>query len=208
MSEREQEANSSEDDIISSSSRDQPTDQRSYTQLLRDNREFRLYLSSYLVTKCGEWLTYVAAVRIIEEFAGATPSRLYNSYLVILKLLPNVLLSAVGGALAGSRDRRQSMMTLDMVAACIVLLNLIAWYFRSIAAVYLVTVLQESVAALYEPCRSALLPLLVKGNKEDVKNGTTLSVLSYSLMTAIGASLGGVVVAFLGSRVCFGTFPS
>ena len=177
----------------------------SFYTLLRENREFRLYISSFLVTTCGEWLTYVAAIAMIEEWLGgddATSSRTAISYLVVIRLMPNVILSAVGGLLADSRDRRQSMIALDTVGALVTLLNLVAFYYKSIPFIYLVTMLQQCVAALYEPCRGAILPLIVT-DEEALKKATTLSNLAWSLTTAIGASLGGVVVSYFGCRVCF-----
>jgi MFS family permease len=176
----------------------------SFYRLLKDNREFRLYIISYLVTKCGEWLTYVASISMIEDWLGGghSTSRTAISYLVVIRIMPNVILSAAGGALADSRDRRHSMIALDLLGSVVTLLFLVALHYKSIAMVYVVTVLQETVAALYEPCRGALLPLLVT-DEEGLKNATTLSGLAWSLMAAVGASLGGVLVALFGWKFCF-----
>lgn len=177
----------------------------SYFSLLRNNRPFRLYLTSYLITHAGEWFTYVASISMIERFldiGGESLSSTKISILVVVRLFPNVLLSAVGGTLSDSRDRRISMIFLDVMGAVVALLYLAAYHLRSIVLVYVVAFLQQCVAALYEPCRSAIVPLMVS-TEGDLKKATTLSVLAWSLMAAIGAALGGLFVAIMGIQLCF-----
>lgn len=83
-------------------------DNATYWGLLSTNREYRLLLSSYLITHCGEWLTYIASIDFIESQMqkSSTASRTAISILVAARLLPNVLLSLFGGTLADSCDRR------------------------------------------------------------------------------------------------------
>jgi MFS family permease len=176
---------------------------QTYVSLLRNNREFRLFLTSYLITHCGEWLTYVASIALIEDILGNKISRTAIAGLVMTRLLPNVVLSCAGGVLADARDRRQSMILLDILGALSALLFLVAYHARSITVIYLVSLLQQCVAALYEPCRSAIVPLMVT-NERDLKLATTLAGLAWSLMTAVGSALGGVVVAYMGYQACFG----
>jgi MFS family permease len=172
--------------------------------LLKDNRQFRLFLLSYVITLCGEWLTYVALITMIEAWLQGEQgsSRTTISYFVLIRLFPNVIFSAAGGALADSRDRRHSIIALDVLGALVTLLFLLVWYSKSISALFLVTMLQQVIAALYEPCHSALMPLLVT-NEEELKKATTLCGLAWSLIAAICASLGGVIVSYYGCRVCF-----
>ena len=176
----------------------------SYVSLLRKNRPFRLFLSSYLITLAGEWFTYVASITMIENFLGngGTSPKTAISVLVVVRLIPNVALSALGGALADARDRRESMVALDVVGAAVALLYLVAFRLESVLLVYIVTCAQQCVSALYEPCRSAMVPLLVS-SEEDLKRATTLTVLAWSVMAAAGAALGGVFVTWVGIRMCF-----
>lgn len=175
-----------------------------YYTLVRDNPQFRLFLSSYLTTLCGEWLTYVAMISMIEAWlvGGEGSSRTAISYLVVIRLMPSVILSAAGGALADSRDRRQSMIVLDIIASAVTLLNLLVWYSKSISMLYLVAMLSQVLQALYEPCRGALMPLMIS-DEEELKLATTLTGLAWSLMAALGASVGGLIVSYYGARVCF-----
>ncbi|KAI2500400.1 Transmembrane secretion effector [Fragilaria crotonensis] len=114
----------------------------------------------------------------------------------------SVILRAPGGVLADSRDRRQSMIALNLLASAVTLLNLIIWYSKSISMVYLVAMLSQVVQALYEPCRGALMPLLLS-DEEEIKLTTTLTGLAKYLTAALGASLGGLIASCFGARVCF-----
>lgn len=176
--------------------------EQTYWSLVRDNRPFRLFLGSYLLGHMGEWFSYIASITLIEELQGAKLSRTAISLLVITRLMPNVVFSPAGGALADSRDRRESMIALELIGACVALLYLLADYTKSIMAIYIVTFLQQTVAALFEPCRSAMIPLLVT-EEEYLKKATTLTGLAWSLMAAFGAGLGGFAVAALGIQYCF-----
>lgn len=176
--------------------------ERSYWTLIRDNRPFRLYLGSYLLGHMGEWFSYIASITLIEELQGEKLSRTAISLLVIARLMPNVVFSPAGGALADSRDRRESMIALELIGACVALLYLLADYTKSIKAIYIVTFLQQIVAAIFEPCRSAMVPLLVT-EEEYLKKATTLTGLAWSLMAAFGAGLGGFAVAAFGIKYCF-----
>jgi MFS family permease len=176
----------------------------SYYGLIRNNPRFRLFLISHLISLLGEWFTYIAIITMIEEWLpdGELSRRTAISYLVVIRLIPNVALSAVGGTLADSYDRRKATIILNLMSSVVTLLNLLAWRSRSISLVYLVTFLQQVLCALYEPCSSALTPQLIS-NQEELKLATTIMGLAWSLMAAVGASIGGIVVVWLGCRICF-----
>jgi hypothetical protein len=177
---------------------------RSYFSLLVSNRPFRIYLCSYLITIIGEWLTYVASIELVERLLGSESesSRMYISFLVVCRLIPHFILIPISGTLADARDKRKSMIMLDLVGTIAPLFYLFALYFKSIPIIYIVTLLQATIAAMYEPCRSSILPLMVKDD-EDMKKATTLAELTWSAMTAIGSGLGGVLVAHIGIQACF-----
>uniref|UniRef100_A0A7R9W1B8 Major facilitator superfamily (MFS) profile domain-containing protein n=1 Tax=Pseudictyota dubia TaxID=2749911 RepID=A0A7R9W1B8_9STRA len=175
-----------------------------YFRLIRFNRPYRLYLASYLVARAGDWFNYVACITAIEDILGPDSESTMTavSLLVIVRLLPNILLSSVGGALADAVDRRKCLMVLDFSAAAVVLLYSVACWMKSIPLIYLVTFILESMAALSEPNKTALVPLLVP-DEEFLKKGMTLSILAWSAMAAVGSSLGGFAVSLLGIQACF-----
>ena len=84
-------------------------------------------------------------------------SRTSISFLAILRLLPSALFASIGGVLADSYDRRQIMFVLDCTGALVAWLYILSYYLGSIYALYVATLLQMTVAALYEPSRTAIV---------------------------------------------------
>jgi MFS family permease len=183
---------------------DDDNNEISYWRLLRKNREYRFFISSYLITHCGEWLTYIASIDFIERQleTSETPSRTTISILVLVRLLPNVLLSSFGGTLADAYDRRKLMITLDVAGGICALFFVVAYQLKSISLIYLATFLQQCIAGLYQPSSSSIIPLLVSDDKE-LQKATTLAGLAWSGMTAFGAAASGFIVDAFGSRTCF-----
>ena len=175
-----------------------------YWGLLYKNQPFRLCFSSYVITIAGEFFTLVASMEIIERLLGqeSQSSRVYISILHVTKVLPHFLLFPFSGVLADAWDRRKSMIILDIMGAVAPLFYIVALHYQSIEIVYLACLLQSSIAAMYEPCRSAIIPLMVK-HDEDMKKATVLMELAWGVMSATGSGLGGYVVSLFGVRACF-----
>jgi Na+/melibiose symporter-like transporter len=183
-------------------------DDVTYTQLLKRNRPFRLFLWSYIANHMGEWLTYLASISAIEKIqldsGMRKTSRTAIATLIVVRLAPNIILSPFGGVLADGRDRRESMIALDITGAVVAWLFILAIELKSIPMIFLATFLQECVAGLYEPSRSAIIPLLVPED-EGLKQATTLAGLAYSGMAAFGSASGGILVSLFGIRTCYCT---
>jgi len=188
-----------EDDVLEE-------EETTYIQLLRKNRPFRLFMTSYIANHIGEWLTYIASISAIEEIqlvqGRRTTSRTAISALIIIRLTPNVILSPFGGIIADGLDRRKIMISLDLLGALVALLFILAVERQSISLIYLATFLQECFAGLYEPSRSAIIPLLVP-SEEELKKATTMAGLAWSVMAAFGSATGGFLVTLLGLRACY-----
>jgi len=63
--------------------------------------------------------------------------------------------------------------------------------------IYILTILQFSLSALFEPARSALIPRLV--NADDLVKANFLGSATWSVMLAAGAALGGAVAGLFGT---------
>lgn len=176
----------------------------SYVDLLKGNREYRFFIASYLVTNCGEWLTYIASIDLIETKMqnSSQESRTAISILVLVRLLPNVIFSPFGGMLADNVDKRRLMVVLDLASALSGLLFLLAYELQSIMLVYLATLIQQILGGLYQPSSASIVPMLVRDDNE-LKKATTLEGLVWSGMQAFGAAASGFVVDAVGVRTCF-----
>ncbi|KAL7553659.1 hypothetical protein ACHAWF_016986 [Thalassiosira exigua] len=141
-----------------------------------------LFILGRLPPLKGRWFTYVASMAAIESIQSSegTKSRTSISILVALRLLPNIFITSVGGVIADSYDRRVNMLTLDVIGSLVTLLFLLAYLWRSIAGLYLANAIQMTVAAIYEPNRAALVPMLV-ADEESLKKAITLSALMWNI---------------------------
>jgi MFS family permease len=124
------------------------------------------------------------------------------SILILVRLLPNVFFMPLGGVLADKYDRRMNQIVIDLISSLMVLLFLLAVQYKSIPILYIATFCQESLSGLYLPNNTSIVPLLVSSEAE-LEKATTLSSVTWSLVAAMGSSLGGAVVAVFGVRGCF-----
>ena len=177
----------------------------SYFDFLSTNANYRWFIISYLITHFGEWLTYIASIDFIETIRkkqNLSTSRTSLSVLILVRLLPNVVMSAVGGTLADSLDRRHVMIGLDICGALCAIFFLFAYQMESIGLLYVATVVQQCIAGLYDPSHAAIVPQLVDSDAQ-LKIASTLEGLTWSSMQAFGAAASAVIVEFFGIRMCF-----
>ena len=123
------------------------------------HRDFRLLVGSQAISATGDWLYGIALLVYVYDH---THSATWLAAASILRFLPYVLLSTVGGVLADRYDRRRLMLASDGVRLVLMLA------LAGVAAVGLPVVLAPIIAALataassaYMPCVAATTPRLV-----------------------------------------------
>jgi MFS family permease len=177
-----------------------------YWTLLRSNRPFTLYLCSYITNHTGEWLTYLASLTALRQMQqqqdGSQVTSTSIGVLVAVRLLTNVLAAPWGGALADAMDRRKAMIVLDLVGAFVALVFLAAVQYQSPFLIYLATFVQEFDSGLYEPSKSAIVPLLCPTDTM-LEKATMLTSMAWSIVAAVASAAGGVLVSILGLQGCF-----
>uniref|UniRef100_A0A7S0F4L8 Major facilitator superfamily (MFS) profile domain-containing protein n=1 Tax=Craspedostauros australis TaxID=1486917 RepID=A0A7S0F4L8_9STRA len=184
---------------------EQPPDQSksvSYWDLMSHSSGFRYFMSSYMITMVGEWLTYVATITFIEEQMSHT-SRTAISILILIRLIPNVLFAGVGGTLADTVDRRKLMIVLDISGALSALFFIVAYNRQSIGLMYAATFVQNCIAGLYGPSFSSILPMLVPVEGEYLQKANVVGGIAWSLTMSVGSAFGGYIAGVFGSNVCF-----
>lgn len=133
------------------------------------------------------------------------------SILILVKIVPNVLLIPIGGILADSYDRRRIQIALDLCASSVVIVFLWSLATESIMLCLVANFLIETTNGLYIPSNQAMLPQIFGDGKgatekegdDELQKATILYGMSWSLMTAVGSSLGGILVAAFGIKGCF-----
>ena len=169
-----------------------------YWRVLRYNVSYRLAFISYCIDNAGNWLTFVACIAITNNIGGS----LYTSAYLITRLVPSFLFAGLIGPLADKWDKRWLMIGSALGSACSVSILLIpATGYTLLWMVFLSAAMQFTFAALYEPVRSSLVPLIT--SPDELAAATTLDSIGWSTVGAFGAAIGGAVNSKLGSRASF-----
>lgn len=178
---------------------------RPYWLLLRDNRNYRLLWLGSLVSNLGDWFNLIASAALVSRL---TTTGTAISYLFLARFLPLFLFSPMAGVLADRYRRRTIMIVTDLLRALIVLCFLLIRDPAHVWLLYVLTVSQFVMSALFTPARSAVLANVVQ--PADLVTANALDSLTWSTMLALGAMLGGVVAALFGGTTAFvvdaGTF--
>lgn len=118
------------------------------------------------------------------------------SAVVISRYLPATLLAPALGNVADSREKRAGLVACSAAAGGCSALLCACRSPALLPCVYLLLVVQAAAVTQYDLFRRSLIPLLVPA--ADLQLSNTLDGLLWSLMLAVGASLGGFCVAALG----------
>lgn len=178
---------------------------KSYWILLRDNRNYRLLWLGSLVSNLGDWFNLIASAALVSRL---TTTGTAISYLFLARFLPLFLFSPLAGVLADRYRRRTIMIVTDLLRALIVLCFLLIRDPAHVWLLYVLTISQFVLSALFTPARSAMLANVVQ--PQELVAANALDSLTWSTMLALGAMLGGVVAALFGETTAFvvdaGTF--
>jgi MFS family permease len=169
-----------------------------YLELIRANPNFRTLWFGQIVSELGDWLSTVALLNLMLELTGR--AQVVGWYFIIIHL-PGVLVGPFSGVLVDRLDRKKIMIVMDLVRATLVLGYLLVQRADQIWILYLVAALGVTMMTLFEPARTASLPNIC-GSGELVP-ANALSSITWSIMLALGAALGGFVAAAFGRNVCY-----
>ena len=166
-----------------------------YWRLLRNNPDFtRLWLAQ-VVSLLGDWFNTIVLAVLVEEYSGG--SGLAVSLFLLARFVPPMLVGPWAGVLVDRLDRKRLLILSDLLRALVVLLLLLADGPQMLWLVYVLTALQFTLSAVFEPGRNALLPTLLP--KEGLVLANTLGSVTWSTMLAAGAIAGGIVASQLGT---------
>ncbi|MGZ4695166.1 MAG: MFS transporter [Acidimicrobiales bacterium] len=159
---------------------------------LRESRQFRLLYLGQIVSSIGSGVTVVAAPLQVYQL---TSSSVMVGLLGLAQVLPLILGSLVGGALADAHDRRRVLLLAQvLVGATSMGLALNAMLSHPhVWIIFLLTTMQAAFYGLDRPTRSAATPALV--GPLNLPAALALNQLLLQLSIVIGPALGGVLIA-------------
>ena len=169
-----------------------------YWQLLRRNPEFTRLWIGQLISSLGDWFNTVAVLALVYDL---TQSGLSTGLIIIASTLPAFLLTPYAGVVVDRFDRRKIMMTADLTRGVLALGMLLVRSTNELWMLYLFSALLIAFASFFGPALSAAIPNLV--SRDELISANALSSATWGLMLAVGAAIGGVVIAAVGRDAAF-----
>jgi MFS family permease len=116
----------------------------------------------------------------------------------LARILPVIVFSLVGGALADQFNRRKVLYITQTVMALSALILAVLTFRGHIALwhIYLITAIQATAVAFDSPARQALVPNLVPAR--DLPNAFSLTSIGFQTGAILGPALSGLVIAYWG----------
>ncbi len=166
---------------------------RALWHVLARHRDYRLLLSAGLVSLVGDWVLRVGLAYYVYELTGST---LASAATLLASLVPQIVLGSLAGVYVDRWNRRRTMVVTNVLLA-LGLLPLLAVDDRhDIWIVYLVTVVQSTLAQFFITAEMALVPSLVPAG--DLVTANALNGQNRDIARLVGAALGGVTTGLGG----------
>lgn len=166
--------------------------------LLRRNPNLKFLWWGQIVSQLGDWFNAIALYSLLYELTGSATS---VAVLIVLQLLPASLITPFAGVVIDRFDRRKIMIAADIVRGVVILGLLFVRTPGTVWIAYVVIAIAVSATGFFEPAKSSMLPSIVA--REDLVTANALSTGTWSVMIAVGASIGGLVSAAFGRNTTF-----
>jgi MFS family permease len=166
---------------------------REALSLFRRNRDFRLLYAAQLISFAGDWFLFVALAGLLFDLTGS-PGLVAG--LAVALTVPFAVVSFLGGPLADRLDRRAVMVGADLARGALALGFFLVDSRSEIWLLYALVGAISALGALFEPASSAAIPNVV--DRKDLAAANVLASSSWGTMLAVGAGIGGLVVAAFG----------
>ncbi len=159
------------------------------------HRSFRLLWGGLAISVAGSQMQIWALlwhVRILTDQPIALGG------IGLARILPVIVFSLIGGAVADTANRRRVLFVTQSVMALVALV--LAWLtFQgriTLWQIYALTAIQASALAFDLPARQALVPNLVP--HEDLSNAFSMQSIAFQVGSIVGPAMSGLVIAYWG----------
>jgi MFS family permease len=168
---------------------------------LRDNRDFRLLFIGQGVSFAGSMITYVA---VPYQAYVLSHSSLVVGLVSVSELLPILVMSFVGGALADAIDRRR-MVRITEASLCavtgVLVLNA-ALPHPQLWVLFVSVSIAAGIDAVQRPSLDSMVPRLVA--RETLSTAAALESVRGNLGQLLGPAVAGVLIATVGLPLTYG----
>ncbi|HEX8354075.1 MAG TPA: MFS transporter [Pyrinomonadaceae bacterium] len=170
------------------------------------HRDFRLMWVGQFVSLTGSQMQLVTInwhVYLLTRPRGEAAAAAALGLVGLVRVLPIVVCSLVGGVVADAVDRKRLILVTQtvMLLSAAALAAFTASGLEQVWPVYALTALSSAATAFDNPARQALLPALVPAR--DFANAVSLGFVSFQIAMVSGPVLGGVVLARFGPAAVY-----
>ncbi|MEO5618666.1 MAG: MFS transporter [Candidatus Eisenbacteria bacterium] len=159
------------------------------------HRNFRLLWTGQLVSMAGSMMQSAAILWHVSLLVPESQRGLALGMVGLVRVLPIIGFSLLGGLAADALDRRRVMLVtqagMALAASALALLT-----FQGVTAlwpIYLLAALGSAFGSFDGPARQSLIPNLVP--REHLPNAITLNTIMFQTASVLGPALGGLVIA-------------
>jgi MFS family permease len=163
-------------------------------------RDFRLFWISLFVSNVGTWMQMTATNWLLYEL---TDSPLQLGLNGVFRAIPAISLGLISGTFADRYDRKQLLLSTQLVLALVTLGLAVLDHSGNIQAwqIYAFTFVSASVGSFDGPARQALFPSLVP--RAVLPNAVALNSLLWKGAALLGPTLGGIAISLMGTSGAF-----
>ena len=149
----------------------------------------------------GTWMQIVAQGWLIYRLSHSSRLLALDQFLAGI---PIFLFSIIGGVVADRTERRKILLVSQYIqmASAATLTVLVAFGLSRVWPILCLSFLSGLAQAFGGPAYLSLIPTLV--DREDMPNAIALNSIQFNLAVTVGPALGGITLARLGEKWCFG----
>ncbi|HTM58631.1 MAG TPA: MFS transporter [Candidatus Udaeobacter sp.] len=162
------------------------------------HRNFRLLWASQLVSMAGSMMQTAAILWHVSLLARPEHRGLALGMVGLVRVLPIVAFSLMGGVVADAVDRRRLLIVTQsgMTLAAATLAFLTFTGLRSLWPIYLLAAAGSAFGSFDAPARQSLIPNLVP--RHHLPNAIALNSIMFETASVLGPAIGGVVIGGAG----------
>ncbi|MBX3083823.1 MAG: MFS transporter [Anaerolineae bacterium] len=169
---------------------------QTYLRLLRENPAYTRLWIAQCISLLGDWFSTIALTALVAQYSNSSGMAL--TLLLVSRFLPPLIIGPFAGVIVDRMNRKRLLIISDISRFVIVILFLTVNDAAHLWLIYALTLIQFTFGSIFEPARSAITPSLVSPN--DLVRANILGSVTWSVMLAAGAAIGGGVAAIFGTQ--------
>ena len=164
-----------------------------YIQFFKVYPDFKYLWKADLLSLMGDWFKTIAVYTLIHK---TTSSSVAIALVLFFQTLPTCLITPIIGPIIDRVDRRKLLLIANASRIVSVSIIIVVSYYDNLVLLYIMTGAISLATGIQMSTKTAVIPMLIP--KKDIAVADALSAGTWSIMLAVGASLGGLVVASMG----------